>query len=202
MRNKLGYLIADSFGSSLTILSTFAATAFLPAIPKILDEFGSKDPYLSAFVVSSYILGFMTGPLIFAPLSEILGHAPVYQLCNALFVAGTCGCAASNSLSMLVGMRFFAGCGGGITYTLAPSTVRYMFVERAGRSLIVMAVRLLLFASPAFAPLAGGYIFVDLGWRYTFWIFAILGAFCTGTFNILKRHWLHTHHISNVCCSI
>ena len=156
-------------------------------MPKILDEFGSKDPYLSAFAVSAYVLGSITGPLIFAPLSEIIGHAPVYQICNALFIAGTCGCATSKNLSMLAGMRFFAGCGGGITQTLAPSSVRYMFVERAGRSMAVMAVRLLLYASPAFGPLAGGFIFINLDWRWIFWIFAIIGSLCTGTFGTYER---------------
>ena len=123
-----------------------------------MDEFVSKVGYLSAFVVSAYVLGFVSGPLLFTPLSEVLGHAPVYLVCNLLYTGGMCGCAMSKNLVMLAGMRILAGCGGGATQVLACSSIRCILADGDVRKIVLMVVQLALYVPLVVAPLAGKYI--------------------------------------------
>jgi multidrug resistance protein len=141
----------------------------------MMQDFGENDVYLSAFVVSSYVLGYAVGPLIVGPLSEIYGRVWLYHICNLLFVGFTCGCAASHSLRMLAVMRFFAGWGGSSVFTLGPaSTADMVRPERRGPFLAVIGVMFNL--GPAVSPVIGSYVNVWRNWRWVFILTAVMGA--------------------------
>lgn len=82
---------------------------FAPGIPEVQTDFHSDDSLLAGFVVSVYILGYASGPLVIAPLSELYGRTIVYNVSNLLFVIFTIACAVSSSLDMLIGFRYVSG---------------------------------------------------------------------------------------------
>ena len=49
------------------------------------------------------------GPLVIAPLSEMYGRVPIYNVCNVAFVGFTIGCAKAPGMSSLIAFRFLAG---------------------------------------------------------------------------------------------
>jgi hypothetical protein len=49
--------------SALTFLTPLASSMFAPAVPEVMDEFGSASDMLRGFMVSVYILGFALGPM-------------------------------------------------------------------------------------------------------------------------------------------
>ncbi|KAM0079730.1 hypothetical protein ACKRZS_008130 [Fusarium odoratissimum] len=59
---------------------------FAPGVPDIMREFETSNRNIATFVVSVYVLGFVFGFLLAAPLSEIYGRAIVFNIANVLFL--------------------------------------------------------------------------------------------------------------------
>lgn len=96
---------------------------FAPAIPQVSSEFHNTSEALASFAVSVYILGFGIGPLVLSPTSELYGRNIVFNVTNVLFIVFTVACAVSNSLAMLTGFRFLAGCAGSAALTIGGGTI-------------------------------------------------------------------------------
>jgi multidrug resistance protein len=146
---------------------------FAPGLEQVMREFRFTNSSLASFVVSVYILGYAVGPLFMAPLSELYGRLPVYHVSNALFVVFTIACAVSSNLGMLVAFRFLDGCVGSTPLVLGGGTIADLISqEKRGGIMAVWAIGPLL--GPAVGPIAGGYVAENLGWRWVFWIIAIV----------------------------
>jgi MFS family permease len=59
---------------------------FAPGVPALMTEFGSRSSELGSFCVSVYVLGYATGPMVFAPLSEMYGRPVIYNVANLGFI--------------------------------------------------------------------------------------------------------------------
>lgn len=146
---------------------------FTPGVPKVLEEFNSDNQELASFVVSVYVLGYAFGPLIIAPLSELYGRLVIYHTCNILFVILTVACAVSSNFNMLIGFRFLEGTFGSCPLTIGGGTIADMIVqEKRGAVLAIWALGPLM--GPVIGPVAGGYVTQAIGWRWVFWIIAIV----------------------------
>lgn len=146
---------------------------FAPGIPQVMAEFKSNNVELASFAVSVYILGFAFGPTVLAPMSELYGRLPVYHVCNTLFVIFTIACAVSSNLDMLLAWRFFAGLFGSAPLTIGGGTIADMIVqEKRGGMMAIFAMGPLM--GPVIGPVAGGFLAQAKGWRWVFWLIAIL----------------------------
>lgn len=147
-----------------------------PATPRVLAEFHSDSQLESTILVSIWELGEVFGPLIVAPLSEIYGRLPVYHTANVLFIVFSVAAAKSTNINMLIAFRFLLGLTVAST-TLNSCIVGDMFVqENRGRALAVMGMT--PFIAPVLGPTVGGFVSDAMGWRWTFWLTAIItGAF-------------------------
>lgn len=159
----------------VTLITPLASSFFAPGVPQVLKTFNVTSDLMSAFVVSVYILGFAVGPLFIAPLSELYGRMPLYNITNAFFVIFNIGCALSNSMGMLIAFRFLAGCAGAAPLTLGGGTVADLFPpeQRAGAMAIWSMGPLL---GPVIGPICGGFLVESASWRWVFWILAIAGG--------------------------
>lgn len=127
--------------SFLTLLTPLASSMFAPGVPDVIREFHTTNASLATFVVSVYILGFAMGPLVLAPLSEMYGRVPLYNICNICFVAFTVGCALAPSMNALIGFRFLAGCFGIAPITNGGGTIADLMVaEKRGRAMSIWAI--------------------------------------------------------------
>ncbi|RXG43604.1 hypothetical protein VDGE_01203 [Verticillium dahliae] len=161
--------------SLLTFITPLASSIFAPGVPDLMREFGSSSPLLASFVVSVYVLGFAAGPLLCAPLSEIYGRTIVYHVFNVGFFCFNIGCALAPSLSSLIVFRFFAGLFGAAPMTNGGGTIADMIrQEKRGAAMASFAIGPLL--GPILGPVAGGYMSQDIGWRWAFWLVAILSG--------------------------
>ncbi|KAF2645129.1 MFS general substrate transporter [Massarina eburnea CBS 473.64] len=161
----------------MVFVVSFTSTILIPAIPNIVKDFQSNDPYLSTFIVSAYLVGYFLGPFLMAPLSDHYGRIPIYHICNLLFVGMTCWCATTHSLGTLATARFLAGCGGSGAVALAPYSVMDMF--RSERDFMFMVPGIAFVIAPALGPMAGAHVSAKWGWRCVFWGAALVGAFST-----------------------
>lgn len=146
---------------------------FAPGVAEVMEEFHSTDVQLGSFVVSVYLLGYAFGPLILAPLSELYGRLVVYHSCNFLFVIMTVTCALSRNMNMLIAFRFLAGTFGSCPLTIGGGSIADMIIqEKRGGVMAIWALGPLM--GPVIGPVAGGYVTQSIGWRWTFWIIAIV----------------------------
>jgi len=146
---------------------------FAPGVPEVMASFNEPSKTLASFVVSVYILGFAFGPLIIAPMSEMYGRFWIYTVSNVLFIIFSVACALSTNLEMLIVFRFLAGCAGASPLTIGGGTIADMMPQekRAG-AMALWGMGPLL--GPVLGPVCGGYLVEAKGWRWVFWIIAIL----------------------------
>ena len=157
----------------------------IPATPQILHDFSTSNRLLSTILVSVWEVGEAIGPLLTAPLSEIFGRLPLYNATNVVFVVFSIACAVSSNIDMLIAFRFLNGIGDA-SQALNASIVGDLFVqEERGLAIAVMGFPPLV--GPVAGPVIGGYLAQSLGWRWNFWLSAIMGAVCEVGFLVLFR---------------
>ncbi|KAF2266391.1 MFS general substrate transporter [Lojkania enalia] len=166
--------------SAVTLITPLASSFFAPGVPQVMRGFGETSNLLATFVVSVYVLGFAFGPLIIAPLSELYGRIPIYNVCNLVFIIFTIACAVSTNMDMLIVFRFFAGCAGASPLTIGGGTIAdIMPREKRAGAMAIWSLGPLL--GPVIGPVCAGYLVEAKGWRWVFWILAIFG----GAFSLL-----------------
>lgn len=146
---------------------------FAPGASLLLEEFHETSSIIGTLTVTIYLLGFATGPLFIAPLSELYGRLYIYHVCNLVFIAFTIGCALSKNVAMFVVFRFLTGCAGSAPLANGGGTVADVIPqEKRGAALAIFAVGPLL--GPVIGPVMGGFISQGAGWRWNFWVLAMI----------------------------
>ncbi|KAE9363892.1 MFS multidrug transporter-like protein [Stipitochalara longipes BDJ] len=164
--------------SIMSLTTPLASTMFAPAIPQVMAHFHSTSTNIETFIVSIFVLGFAFGPLLVAPLSEIYGRRPVYLASITLFLIFTICCAVSNSLGMLIAFRFLCGCAGSTAITLGGATIGDTFPQdKRGAAMATWGMGPML--GPILGPIIGGYLSAAKGWRWIFWLQAIISGALT-----------------------
>ncbi|KAH8660417.1 major facilitator superfamily domain-containing protein [Xylariales sp. PMI_506] len=161
--------------SLMTFITPLASSMFAPGVTQVMNEFHTTSIIFSEMVVTMYVLGFAIGLLIVGPLSESYGRKPVYLVSCFVFIAFTIACAASSDLSMLITFRFLAGCAGSTPTVLGVATIGNMFTkEERGGAMALWGVGPQL--APAVGPVIGGFLTESKGWRWVFWLQAIVSG--------------------------
>jgi multidrug resistance protein len=153
---------------------------FAPGSPLIMVEFHNSSSIAATFLVSIYIFGFAFGPLLVAPLSEIYGRRWLYIVGNILFCIFTVATALSTSIGMMFAFRLLMGLAGSVPITIGSGSIADMMpIEKRGRAMSAWALGPLL--GPCIGPVAGGFLIEAAGWRWVFWLIAILVGNTTQT---------------------
>ncbi|KAK1676631.1 major facilitator superfamily domain-containing protein [Colletotrichum godetiae] len=161
--------------SAMTFVTPLASSIFAPGVPDLMREFHNNSPYLAAFVVSVYVLGFAAGPLLCAPLSEIYGRTIVYHVCNLFFICFNVGAALAPTLNALIVFRLFAGVFGSAPITNGAGSISDMIrQEKRGAAMAAFSIGPLL--GPIIGPVAGGFLADAAGWRWVFWLIVIVSG--------------------------
>ncbi|KAE8553969.1 hypothetical protein EYB25_002507 [Talaromyces marneffei] len=155
-----------------------ASSIFAPGVPQAMQDFHSTSSVLSTFVVSVFIVGFILGPLVLSPASEVYGRLPVTHAANIAFLVASILCAVSVNISMLIVFRLGMGLSGCVPVTLGAGFIAdLMPMEKRGMALAIWTFGPLV--GPVTGPVIGGYMGLDTGWRWTFWLVSILGGAAT-----------------------
>jgi DHA1 family multidrug resistance protein-like MFS transporter len=142
--------------------------------------------------ITLYVLGFATGPIVWAPLSELFGRRPVLVISSLAFCCFNFAVAVSDRLESIMICRFFAGCLGAAPLVVVPASFADMFGnESRGTAIVVFSM--CVFVGPLVAPFIGGFIVANhsLGWRWTEFITGILAA---ASFVTIILFEVETHH--------
>ncbi|KAI1766321.1 major facilitator superfamily domain-containing protein [Hypoxylon sp. FL1150] len=160
----------------VTFVTPLVSSICAPGVPQIMAEFGNTSSLMAGFVVSIYVLGFAFGPLLFAPMSEVYGRLITYHVCNVGFVAFIVACALAPSLGSLIAFRFISGLFGSCPIVNGGGSIADMFPpEKRGVLIGLYSIGPLL--GPVIGPIAGGFLSDAKGWRWLFWLMAIVSGF-------------------------
>ncbi|KAK3683747.1 major facilitator superfamily domain-containing protein [Podospora appendiculata] len=158
-----------------TMTSAFGSSIFSSATRAIAAQF-EVSVTVGLLGVSLYVLGFATGPTLWAPLSELRGRRLPLVLAMFGFTIFNIGTASAKDLQTILICRFFAGFFGACPLAVVAAVFSDMFDNRT-RGVAITIFSMAVFTGPLMSPFVGGFI-VDsyLGWRWCGWLISIMGA--------------------------
>jgi DHA1 family bicyclomycin/chloramphenicol resistance-like MFS transporter len=150
----------------LTALGPLSMDMYLPSLPDIAHVLGAPVAR-TQLTISSYLIGFAGGQMIYGPLSDRYGRRPVLLAAVALYFASTLACAAAQSVDLLIVARLLQGISGSGAIVMARAIVRDVYSGvQAARELSLMGS--ISATAPIIAPMIGGLLQTVFGWRANF----------------------------------
>ncbi|KAJ5611092.1 hypothetical protein N7510_007811 [Penicillium lagena] len=157
----------------LALVGSLASSITTPADDTIARYIGVNSE-AAVLDVSLYLLGFVLGPILWAPISEIWGRRvsilpPVF--CQAIFSIGT---AESKNATSVFLTRFFAGFFGSAPISNVSAALGDIF-NRESRGIAVSLYAVAVNGGPSLGPIIGAALLRNphLNWRWTEYIQAI-----------------------------
>lgn len=163
----------------LAILSTLMGFAsistdlFLPAIPTMATAL-KADAGTIELAISSYLIGFSLGQLLWGPISDRYGRRGPVAAGLVLFVIGSAGCALSAGAYALIGWRVVQAVGACASVVLARAMVRDLYAGARAAQMMSTLMAVMAIA-PLLGPIIGGEILAFEGWRAIFYTLVGIG---------------------------
>ena len=191
-----GLLSSIVIAALLSMLGPFSIDTYLPSVPDIETEFGVSRAILLQSL-SVYLLAFAFSTLFWGPVADRYGRRLVIILSMALYTLGSIGCALADSSETFLLLRIVQGLAASGGFIASRAMIRDAHDAKAAHR--AMSQVMLLFAvSPAIAPILGGWLHDQFGWRSVFWflsafgsVLALLGFFIKETLSDEHRQTIH-----------
>lgn len=148
-------------------LASLDGTAVNTAIATMVADLGGLSAY--AWIGTAYLLTSTVSNALFGKLSDIYGRRPMFQAAIVTFIIGSIGCAAAQSMSVLVVSRGVQGIGGGGLMSMAFVIIADTVPPRERGRYVGMITSVFAVGSVV-GPLIGGFFTEQLSWR---WIFIV-----------------------------
>jgi MFS transporter, DHA1 family, multidrug resistance protein len=175
--------------ASLTGLGPISTDMYVPSLPAIGHALHAPIEQVQ-LTISSYLIGFATGQILYGPISDRFGRKPVLLAALTLYGIASVICAATQSIEALIAARAVQALGGAGAIVLARAVVRDFYSGvRAGRELSLMG-SIQAFA-PIMAPVIGGVLQTAFGWRASFILLVIVAALAGSATARLLPETLH-----------
>jgi predicted MFS family arabinose efflux permease len=151
----------------LAFAASLASSITAPA-NGVIAKYVGVSREVSVLSVSLYILGFVFGPCIWAPTSELWGRR--WSMLPAMVGLGlfSIGCGASQNAATVFVTRFFSGLFGSAPVSNVAASLGDIWEPKVrGTAMVLYAVAVV--GGPTLGPVLGGALTVSkgLGWRWT-----------------------------------
>ncbi|KAH8712172.1 major facilitator superfamily domain-containing protein [Phaeosphaeriaceae sp. PMI808] len=157
---------------------TFTCIGVAPITSHIVQDLDGHSSSSStiALIVTIWELGEAAGPLLIAPLSEVLGRSPVMNGCNIAFIVWTILAATCQSTKVFIAARMLTGLAVA-SNVLNPAIIGDMF-ESKKRGSAMSLIMLAPLIGGAVGPAISGAIAQTLGWRSVLYMASGLAILC------------------------
>ena len=174
LRVQRNLVVLVPFLGALTALGPLCNDIYSPSLPLIAQSLNAL-PGQTQLTMSTTLLGFASGQLIYGPLSDRFGRRPLLILGLVIFMFASVGCSLAISINQLLFGRFVQGFGAAAGMVLARAIIldRWQGSQAARVLSLVMVVA---FLAPVFAPILGGWLATFGHWPLVFWMLAAVGA--------------------------
>lgn len=169
--------------AGIVMLAPFAIDAYLPALGLIVRDLAASEA-LVQYSIGSFLLGTAIGPLFAGPWSDAIGRRPVLIAGLIGFGVFSVACALVMSAEMLVLFRFFQALMGSAALVAGRALLADLYSgdELSQKQSVIMVVMVI---APMIAPVVGGWLSANWGWRLIFWVLAV-GAVCAASVSVVK----------------
>ncbi|RAL09576.1 MFS general substrate transporter [Aspergillus homomorphus CBS 101889] len=157
-----------------TFSVAFISSSYASGVTQIAKDLGSSEG-IATLGLSLFLVGFIVGPLFWAPASEWLGRRPIFVLSLGGHVAlNVCLCFCPN-LAAVLPLRLLSGAFGASSLTNAGAVIADTFPPQV-RGLAITVYALVPLFAPILGPLVGSFVAEAWGWRALMELNALLSA--------------------------
>jgi DHA1 family bicyclomycin/chloramphenicol resistance-like MFS transporter len=172
----------------LTAFAPLSIDMYLPSFP-LLTQALATDASRVQLTLSAFLLGFSFSPLVYGPLADRFGRRPILMGAAVLYIGASALCAVASDIDHLIALRFLQALGAGAGPVIVRAIIRDLYShEDAVRTMSLMMV--IVGVIPMLAPLLGGVLLVEFGWRSIFWVLAGFGLVCIVLIQLALRESL------------
>jgi len=166
----------------------------LPSFPDIEAAFGISCAMLSQSL-GVYLIAFAVSTLLWGPMADRIGRRLVILSSLLLYIVSSIGCALASDVQFFMFMRVIQGLAASGGFIAGRAMIRDAHdVNSAHRAM--SQVTLLFAVAPALAPLLGGWLHDQFGWRSVFWFLTAFGILLFGLTVFIKETLAHEHRQS------
>jgi DHA1 family multidrug resistance protein-like MFS transporter len=132
---------------------------------------------LSCLFRLTYATAYLSGPMVWAPLSEVpqIGRMPIYIITLAIFVVLQVPTALATNYGMLMAFRFLTGFFGSPILATGGATIADLYVPKK-RAYGMTIWGVFAASAPSLGPLLGSFSAHFESWRWTIWELMWLSA--------------------------
>ncbi|THH13906.1 hypothetical protein EW146_g6361 [Bondarzewia mesenterica] len=164
--------------SLLTLNVTFASSAPSSGTLFVAAEFGISSE-VSYLITSIFLIGYVLGPCVWGPGSEVLGRKPVFIFPLIIYTIFHIGQALAHNIQTLLVTRFLSG-----FFACSPLVIGGGFIadvwDPVGRGPATTMFATTVALGPVMGPVVSGFIVESyLGWRWVFWVMMMFAGACT-----------------------
>ncbi|KAJ9615167.1 hypothetical protein H2200_001241 [Cladophialophora chaetospira] len=151
-----------------SFVNTFTSSVWSPAVVSSAHHLHTR-PEVMRLGVSLFVLGSCFGPLIWAPLSELIGRKRPLLVGMMVSTLLNIPVAVAKNVDTVLVCRFLGGAFGCAGLTIAPAVAVDTFppLER-GFSLVLLVACMLI--APCLGPIFGALVSQHGRWRWTAWL--------------------------------
>ena len=152
--------------------SCIAFKMSVPSFPSMISYF-SIDESIIRLTITTNLIGFCIGAIIYGPLSDVYGRRKVMLIGNGVFVIGSLICVVAPTIQVLLVARFIQGFGAATSVVIASAIISDSYkVEYASK---LYGITNAVFVSlMALAAVIGGFIESSIGWRGNYGVVAFV----------------------------
>ncbi|CAI7656396.1 unnamed protein product [Penicillium pancosmium] len=162
-----------------TFVSSFASAIYSSATLAIATNFHISTE-VAILGVTLYVLGFASGPTLWAPMSELIGRKMPIIVGMFGYSLFTVAAATAKDVQTLMLTRFFAGFFSASPIAIVPAVFADIWNNQT-RGVAIAMFAMAVFVGPFASPFTGGFITMSyLGWRWTMYIACIMGFLAVG----------------------
>ncbi|KIK59308.1 hypothetical protein GYMLUDRAFT_44678 [Collybiopsis luxurians FD-317 M1] len=160
---------------SMSLCVAFGSSAPTPSITRIVAEFDVSTE-VSYLMLTLYLLGFVFGPPLWGPGSEMFGRRLILTSSMSAFTLFHLGQALAPNMQTFLVTRFFCGFFGVAPFTVCSGVIADIW-PALGRGPATSLFSASTFLGPVLGPLVGGFIAdSSASWRWSIWVMMIFAG--------------------------
>ncbi|ORY90644.1 MFS general substrate transporter [Leucosporidium creatinivorum] len=172
--SQLTKWIVTVIATSMCFAVGISSSIITGGLRETREEFHSSQEVVN-LTVCVFVIGFGVGPMFMSPLSELIGRKLVYLISMGLFCIFSIPCAVAKSMAVLIVFRFLAGTAASVPMCNAAGSIADVWSINQ-RGFKMSAFSSMLFLSPCLGPLFGGYMAMNISWRWLYWLQCIMAG--------------------------
>jgi DHA1 family bicyclomycin/chloramphenicol resistance-like MFS transporter len=178
----------------LSMVGPFTIDAYLPSFPDIEATFGISRALLSQSL-GVYLAAFAVSTLFWGPLADRIGRRRVILASLSFYVLASTGCALAEDAQTFLLARTVQGLAASGGFIAGRAMIRDAHdADAAHRAM--SQVTLLFALAPAIAPILGGWLHDQYGWRSVFWFLTGFGVLLIGLAAFIEETLAPAQHRS------